>query len=203
MSQKQGDTQLQELLDQAVRGQYEAYDELIAQATQRLYKLARKMFGRYPNLRRWEQTDDVFQQAMIRLHGSLKEVQPDSVRAFFGLAATQIRRTLIDLARHHFGPEGQGAKHHTDGEAENGVCDRVQAPVDKPETLEEWSEFHRVIDGLPVEECEVFSLIWYGGMSQKDAASVLEVSDRTVRRRLHRARVLICKEMRGTPPAID
>lgn len=92
-------TQLQALLDKAGEGDQTAYDELIVQASDRLLKLTRKMLRSYPHLRRWEQTDDVFQNAVMRLHRSLSEVQPESVRQFFGLAATQIRRTLIDLAR--------------------------------------------------------------------------------------------------------
>ena len=107
--------QLQPLLDLAAEGSDEAYGELISQASERLLKLTRRMLRDFPKLKRWEQTDDVFQTAALRLYRSLAEVQPDSVREFFGLGTTQIRRTLIDLARQHFGPEGHGAKHHTDG----------------------------------------------------------------------------------------
>ena len=87
--------QLQALLDQ---GNDQAYEELLGLASVRLQKLARKMLRDFPKLRRWEQTDDIFQSAALRLHRSLSEVKPESVRQFFGLAATQIRRTLIDLA---------------------------------------------------------------------------------------------------------
>ena len=93
-------TQLQAILDLAAQGTETAYDELIARASQRLLKLTRKMLRQYPRLRRWEESDDVFQTAALRLHRSLAEVKPESVRGFFGLAATQIRRTLLDLARH-------------------------------------------------------------------------------------------------------
>jgi RNA polymerase sigma-70 factor (ECF subfamily) len=73
--------------------------------------MLRKDFAR---LRRWEQTDDVYQGAMLRLYQSLNRMQFESLREFFGLAATQVRRTLIDLARHHFGPEGEARHHDTD-----------------------------------------------------------------------------------------
>ena len=106
--------QTQFLLDQAAKGDEQAYDDLIARASDRLLKLTRKMLRRYPNLRRWEQTDDVFQNAAIRLHRSLKKVKPDSARNFFGLATVEIRRTLIDLCRHHFGPEGAAGKYQSD-----------------------------------------------------------------------------------------
>ena len=87
------------------------------------------MFRNYPHLRRWEQTDDVFQTAALKLHRSLAEVKPESVRQFFGLAATQIRRTLIDLARHHYGPEGSAANQ------ESAAYQDHKGNTDTPETL--------------------------------------------------------------------
>jgi RNA polymerase sigma-70 factor (ECF subfamily) len=124
MAHQENSLQLQALLDLAAEGSDEAYGELLSQASERLLKLTRRMIRDFPRLRRWEQTDDVFQTAAMRFYRSLGEVKPDSVRGFFGLATTQIRRTLIDLARQHFGPEGLGAKHHTDGTgkaADDGV----------------------------------------------------------------------------------
>ena len=108
-------TQLQALLDE---GDDAAYGELLSIASTRLHKLARKMLRDLPQLRRWEQTDDVFQTAAIRLHRSLSEVKPESVRQFFGLASTQIRRTLINLARHHYGPEGQAANQESSADTD-------------------------------------------------------------------------------------
>ena len=111
----EGTAQLQRLLDRAAGGDDLAYEELIARASEQLPRhLVRKMLRKDPRLHRWEETDDVFQVAVLRLHRSLHSVRPDSIRGFFGLAATQIRRTLLDLARHHFGPEGHAAQHHTD-----------------------------------------------------------------------------------------
>src|SRR3569832_1492854 len=101
------DTKLQSLIDLAADDE-SARQALLDHSCGRLLRLTRKMFHGYQNLRRWEQTDDVFQNAMIRLHRSLAEVKPGSVRHFFNLAAVQIRRTLLDLAKHHFGPEGLG-----------------------------------------------------------------------------------------------
>jgi RNA polymerase sigma-70 factor (ECF subfamily) len=99
--------QIQSLIERAGAGDEAAYARLIERVSERLMRMSHMMLRNYPRLRRWEQTDDVFQNAMIRLHRSLTEVRPESPRAFFGLAATQIRRTLIDLVRHHFGPEGE------------------------------------------------------------------------------------------------
>jgi RNA polymerase sigma factor (sigma-70 family) len=181
-------TQLQSLLDKASAGDPGSYDDLIALSSARLVKLTRQMLRGYPHLRRWEQTDDVFQGAAMRLHRSLSEVRPDSVRAFFGLATTQIRRTLIDLARHHFGPEGQGAKHETNAESENWVVKHHADQDDSPENRETWTSFHQAVERLPDDEREVFQLLWYGGMEQKQVAELLGISIPTVQRRWYRAR---------------
>ena len=69
-------------------GSDEAYGELVSRASERLLKLTHRMIQDFPRLRRWEQTDDVFQTAAMRLYRSLSEVKPDFVRDFFGLAAS-------------------------------------------------------------------------------------------------------------------
>jgi hypothetical protein len=69
------------------------------------------MLGRFPTVRRWADTGDVLQSALVRLLGALKQVDVPSTRAFFGLAAEQMRRELLDLARHFHGPHGYGARH--------------------------------------------------------------------------------------------
>jgi RNA polymerase sigma-70 factor (ECF subfamily) len=193
--------QLDALALKAAQGDAGAYDELLDLASRRLYTLARKMFSRYPKLRRWEQTDDVFQNAMIRLHRSLAEVRPDSARAFLGLAAVQIRRTLLDLARHHFGPAGDAAKHQSD--ASVAALQQQVTRQERPETLAEWARFHEIIDGLPDEEREAFHLMWYDGMSQKQVAELLDMSERTVRRRVQTARLAIYEAMHGEQPPVD
>ena len=191
-----GDSQLQKLLEEAAAGDSRAYAELIDRTGERLVRLCRKMLKNYPHLRRWEQTDDVFQNAVLRLYQSLDHVRPNTVRDFYGLACLQIRRTLIDLARHHFGPRGDAAHHQSDV-AEHGTRPMV------PENLEGWASFHEAIDLLPASEREVFSLIWYGGVTQAEAAKILGVSDRTVLRRMHRARMLIHRSMQGQHPSKD
>ncbi len=85
-------TKLQHWLTLAGRGDTEARNQIIDHTCERLRLLTRKMLRGYPSVRRWSETDDVLQNAMIRLHRSLAEVKPESPRQFYGLAATQIRR---------------------------------------------------------------------------------------------------------------
>ena len=192
---------LQSALQAAERDQQPNYAPLIDMAQDRLLRLTRRMFHRFPHLRRWEQTDDVFQNAMVRFHRSLEAVQPDSPKRFFGLAVTQIRRTLIDLARHHFGPEGPAAHHETGFEAgeadgrQNQDSTRATITDEGPETVEAWSAFHQAVEQLPEAEQDVFQLVWYGGLEQAAASELLDVSLSTVQRRWYRARHLLASKL--------
>jgi RNA polymerase sigma-70 factor (ECF subfamily) len=160
--------------DEAARG------EVINHACERLEALTRRMLRHYPRLRRWEQTGDVLQNAVLRLHRSLATVRPESPARFYGLAAAQIRRELTDLARHHFGPEGAAAHHDTDGAGQaDGPVMRKEDPGGEPATLAEWTDFHAKVQRLPQAEREVFDLLWYEGLTQAEAAQVLGVTERT------------------------
>ena len=152
-------------------------------------------------MRRWEQTDDVLQNALLRLHRSLKEVKPNSVPEFLGLAATQIRRSLIDLARHHFGPRGDAARHETDrsGEERGSLVKHHPDRTYEPQSLQQWSNFHEQVEALPDREREVFNLLWYDGLDQSEVASVLAIDVRTVKRRWRSARMMIREAMTDLP----
>ena len=180
-------------------GDESARAALIEAALVRLTNLARKMLGSYPGVRRWEQTDDVLQNAFIRLDRAMRVVTPPTARDFFRQAAVQIRSELIDLARHYYGPEGLGAHHAShDGGPTSPDEGRPFEPSDTtraPDRLASWTEFHRQVEALPEEEREVFELLWYQGMTQAQAAHVLAVSGRIVNRRWLAARLRLSRTL--------
>lgn len=90
-----------------------AREELLQVAYDRLLAMIRGLMTRYPGLRRWEQSDDILQNVQIRLLRCFDQVSIGSARDFLALAATNMRRELIDLARHHYGAEGAGKNHAT------------------------------------------------------------------------------------------
>lgn len=173
----------------------EARRLLIEHAEARLHLLARRMLRRFPKVRRWEETDDVFVEAVTRLHRCLDEMQPESPRHFYNLAATHCRRVLIDMTRKHFGPKGIGTSHETDGEQiHQGQAEDNGAA---PSNIIEWTNFHEAVEKLPEEEKEVFSLLWYEEMSQAEAAEVLGISVRTIKRRWQSARCILGSKLDG------
>ena len=134
---------------------------------------------------------------MTRLHRSLAKIQPKTVRHFDNLAATQIRRELIDLARSYYGPEGLAANHHTDGTDPAVRLAEVSDGAGRPETLEAWMAFHEAVERLPADEREVVGLLWYQGMTHAQAAEVLGVAAKTVQRRWASARLLLKDSLNG------
>jgi RNA polymerase sigma factor (sigma-70 family) len=178
---------VQRCLDRMRGGDAAARSELLNAAGERLTRLARKMFHAEGRLRRWEDTGDVVQYAMLRLLRRLQNVTPGTTREFFRLAAGEIRRELIDLSRHYFGPHGPGTNH--DSDAGLGASPEPTPAIDPPDReqgpsdLAEWGEFHERAGALPEEERDVFDLVWYQGLSYVEAAEVLGVSARTVTRR--------------------
>src|SRR5262245_1354885 len=180
---------MQLMLPRAVAGDGAALDTLLAHCGERLTALTRRMLGDFRRVRRWAQTDDVLQSALVRLLGALRSVQPQTPRDFLALATLQIRRELIDLARHYYGPEGIGANQESHAPADSqGAGPRDPSDIrHEPASLAEWTELHGLIDTLPAEEREVFGLLYYQGLSQAEAAELLNVSVRTVQRRWHDA----------------
>jgi RNA polymerase sigma-70 factor (ECF subfamily) len=179
---------LQLCLERLQAGDEAAREDLLRRACERLRRLTRAMLKEYARLKRWEETDDVFQSASLRLYRALQQMTPESPRHFFHLATVQIRRELIDLARHYYGPAGPGTAHESDAGGENSPTEprRTDAQPDAapgPGELAAWSEFHEQVEALPAEEQEVFDLLWYQGLTPAEAAPLLNVSDRTVRRR--------------------
>lgn len=198
---------LQSWIDRLQAGDASARAELLAATCERLTRLTRKMLKGYPRLRRWEQTDDVLQNALLRLCRALQEVTPPTVRDYFRLAALQIRRELLDLARHYYGPEGAGAHHASQGPetgSASGAAPAYETPdvTQDPSQLAAWCEFHQQISLLPEAEREVFELLWYQGLSQAEAALVLNLSERTLQRHWRAARLKLHEALHGELPGL-
>jgi RNA polymerase sigma factor (sigma-70 family) len=186
-----GDTPLRELILRLKNGEAAAREALVQYSCDRLLLLTRAMFLDFPKLKRWEETGDVFQLAMIRLNKALREVEIQTVEHFFNLAGLQIRRTLLDLAKHHFGPEGAAANHQTPIKDVDLLSEKVAEPSD----IAKWVLFHSLVEFLPAEEQEIVHLLFYENLSQDEAAKVLGISVRTLKRRWQSAKLKLHQEL--------
>lgn len=175
----------------------------IAGASDRLTRLARRLKRDFPTVGRWEQTDDVLQNALLRLYQSLKIVEVQNPLHFHRLAALQIRRELLDLCRHYQGEYGVASNHATwipsESEHAGATGPDPGETTGSPEDLAEWADFHSEVEKLPEEDREVFDLIWYAGLSQAEAAQALNISLKTIQRRWRGARLRLSDTLGGRP----
>jgi RNA polymerase sigma-70 factor (ECF subfamily) len=177
-------TQFRRWVERLRAGDLAAREETLRAVFARLERLARKMQHRYPDVARWEETGDLLQNAVLRLLRGLEDVEPTSVRGFFGLAAEQMRRELLDLARHCRTRRACGPSHAAglDGSDSGVSAPEPSAPAEDPDDLEKWSAFHEAVGRLPAEQREVVGLSYYHGWTQAEVAEHLAVSKRTVPR---------------------
>jgi RNA polymerase sigma-70 factor (ECF subfamily) len=186
-------TQLEAWLTQASLGDNTARERLVEHTYQRLLDLTRRLLRAYPYLRQFEESTDVLHNAQKRLYDALGGSRPPTLPDFYRLAGTVLRRELVDLVRHYFGPQGEGANRAAPapstepGGSGHPPHEQPGSSLD-PARLAGWTEFHRQVEALPAEEKEVFDLLYYQELPQAEAAQVLGVSLATLKRRWLAAR---------------
>lgn len=155
------------------------------------------MIAGFPNVRRWDDTDDVFQEAAIRLDRSLRQMNLTTPRDVFAIAATQVHRVLLDLARRHAGPMSFAANHASVSDPADDPVDRAAAPrVD----LDRWTAFHEAVERMPARQREVFHLVWHMGCDQETVSRLTGRSIRTVKRDWRECREAIRQSLGDEPP---
>ena len=139
------------------------------------------------------ETDELLGGVVAGLLTALRKVRPHTVRQFFALACQHMRWQLNDLARHL---DEQPA---VAGLMESGVA----APRSSSASCltPAGRRMLGAIEGLPEVEQEVFDLVRIQGLTHAEAAQVVGVSEKTVQRRLNRARLLLAKQLADLRPA--
>jgi RNA polymerase sigma-70 factor (ECF subfamily) len=169
--------------------------ELLGRAVRRLQVICANFLQRsYPRLTRPPlglQADELLGAVVERLLKALGGARPATVRQFFALANQHMRWELNDLAR-RLDEQPAGV------ELREGL---VPAPASSGSGISpDARRMLAAIDGLPEEEREVFALIRVQGTTQAEAAQVLNVSVKTVQRRLQRGLVLLAETLADLQP---
>jgi RNA polymerase sigma-70 factor (ECF subfamily) len=168
---------------------------LLDRAVRRLHQLCGSLLYRsYPRLAQPPlnlQSDELLGAVVERLLKALRQARPASARQFFAPACQHMRWELNDMARRL--DEQPAAVELYD--------ESVAAPASSDSGLSQASRrILAAIECLPEDERETFDRVSIQGMSQAEAAHVLEVSVMTVNRRLHRGLQLLAAALRDLYP---
>jgi len=104
---------------------------------------------------------------------------------FFGVAVTAMRSVIVDYARRYLAHKRGGDAHHVS--LEDSVL-RVE------QDAEELLAIHEALDQLAALDARLSRLVelrFFGGFSVEEAAEVLRLSERTVKRDWSKARTLL------------
>jgi RNA polymerase sigma-70 factor (ECF subfamily) len=170
--------------------------ELLERAVGRLRLLcATFLYKSYPRLTRPPvnlETDELLGGVVAGLLAALRTVRPQTVRQFFALACQHMRWQLNDLARRLDQQQAAAPL------PESGVA---APPASTASGLSpDGRRMLGAIEGLPEDEREVFDLVGIQGLTHAEAAAVVGVSEKTVQRRLNRARLLLAERLADLRP---
>ena len=191
---------LRDLFPALQAGDAGARGEVVGVVVERMRDVTHRMLRSFRAVRRWDDTDDVLQNAAIRFLRALEATPLETPEHLVNLATLQIRRELVDLARKHRGPESYAANHESNSTVLGSeVVMRVSYAADPNVTepgADRWSAFHEAAAALPAEERAVFELAWFLGAEQVDVAEHLGCSVRTVKRRWETVKYLLRDALR-------
>ena len=170
---------------------------LIERSVDRLRLLCSTLlFRSYPRLTRPPlnlEADELLSSVVDRLLKALREVRPTTVRGYFALANRHMRWELNDLARRL--------------DKETPVQGLSGAAIASPDTSDSQLSPNTLrvleaIESLPEEEREAFDLVRIQGFSQVEAADLIGVSPKTVRRRLNQGVLLLMDKLSDLEPTL-
>ena len=196
MAKADQSTQVRNLFDRLKAGDEAAKDALITHVYKRAHKISQRELRGFPNVKRWDETDDIWHEAMLRLRKALDKTHPETVDGLLGLAAQNIRWTLQDLVRRNLGAHGLGQQQElVEGDSTKRDME-VQADTAGPRTLAEYTELHQIVEQMPGDIMPTFELCYYNGLTQEAAAEILGVEKRTVQRRMRAAKRWLAERLR-------
>ncbi|MFO0925408.1 MAG: sigma-70 family RNA polymerase sigma factor [Pirellulales bacterium] len=190
---------LQDLLSQLQSGENveTIKKQLVARAYSRLRILAHKMLNSYNRHAIDEETEGLVAEAYLRLDRSLDDLQPETVRQFFGLAALQMRRHLLDKLRSIHG-RGQVKRPKVSSLNSNEASSPgLEIAMETP--LTPWSaiDILEALDELDERERDCLTMQHWYGFTHQEIANLLQLSTKTVQRSCNMAIIKLNDRLRS------
>ena len=180
------------ILDRMHQGEAQAAEELLPLVYEELRKLAAsKMAHEAPG--QTLQPTALVHEAWLRL-GADAQPSWQNRAHFFAAAAEAMRRILIDVAR-------RKRQVRRGGEQQRVPLERTDLAL--PDDRELLLQVHEVLDELAAVhpmKAQVVKLRFFVGLSTKETAEVLKVSERTIERDWRFAKAWLFAAIQGRPP---
>ena len=182
------------ILEAIQQGKPQAAQELLPLVYEELRRLARSKMAQQPPGHTLQATALVH-EAWLRLAGSDRQ-QWKGRGHFFAAAAEAMRHILVDSARRK-----QRARHGGGLQRVDVDEFEIAAAVDDDKLL----LVHEALEKLALEDpirAEVVKLHYFVGLTHAEAAEVLHLSEKTVRRQWNFARVWLYQTIRASDPSV-
>jgi RNA polymerase sigma factor (TIGR02999 family) len=176
------------LLGEIGRGQKQAVNDLLPLVYDELHRLARSYFRRERGEHTMQPTALVH-EAYIRMVDQRPPLE--SRGHFMAVAATQMRRVLLDYARKHRAARRGGDDQKVSLEDTMVICE--QRPVDMI-LLDRALGKLAALDG---RQAQLVELRFFAGLSVEETAEVMGISPATVKRSWSSARAFLHREITG------
>jgi RNA polymerase sigma factor (TIGR02999 family) len=177
------------ILEAIQQGNARAADELLPLVYEELRKLAAHRMA-HEAAGQTLQPTALVHEAWLRLVGKENQRWQNSAH-FFAAAAEAMRRILIDNARR------KRAQRHGGGQAHVDIQDLELAAAAKDDEL---LAVHEALDKLAAEDkqmAELVKLRFFIGLTNKESAKILGVSEPTIERWWSFARAWLFREIKG------
>lgn len=176
------------LLGQWASGDVEALDEL----TRCLYAELRRLAAGYLRKERSDHTlqpTALVNQAYVRLLEQRQTPACESRSHFFAIAAQLMRQILVDHARRR-----QAAKRHG---RRVPLDEAIDLPNGRSADLLLLDQSLVALEQMDPRKCKAVELYYFGGLTIKEMAEILQVSTRTVSRDLLFAEAWLHQRIKG------
>ena len=190
---------LQDLLSQLQSGENveTIKKQLVARAYSRLRILAHKMLNSYNRHAIDEETEGLVAEAYLRLDRSLDDLQPETVRQFFGLAALQMRRHLLDKLRSIHGRGQEKRPKISSLDPKDASTPGLEVALETP--LAPWSaiDILEALDELDERERDCLTMQHWYGFTHQEIANLLQLSTKTIQRSCNMAIIKLNERLRS------
>jgi len=148
-------------------------------AAQALYQELRKLAQNYMSLEKPGQTlqaTALVHEAYLRLAGGVNSAQWNSEGHFFAAAAVTMRRILVENARRKNSLKRGGDGFRVDFDENQLESGSVR------ENLVELDDALQRLEQINPQAAQIVNLVYFAGLSQREAATILDLSERTAGR---------------------